>query len=269
MGFKRCGGTPNIIVGGLDGAATYYVGQLVKSVVGEGWQALGTASGANDTSQIVAGNCIGLIVGFDNRTPVYNSTYMTDQITTVITPALQAARDTIYLGPNSWGGAGDKMVKAQIDMFLNPATDVLEGQFFNATFGVAPTLLTVTGASADGGVTGPTTNAAEVAGVLGRGWMYCRTGANAGSARVTNDTSTTVPEVVIAFPNATIAIGDTFVRVPCRVGHAFIQFDSTSQFINTAATAATNYYAAFVREIDLAVAGKEVCRFSLLTGQGA
>ncbi len=269
MGFKRVGGTPNIIVGALDGAATYYVGQLVKSSTGEGWVAAGTASGANDTSQGVAANCFGIIVGFDERVPTYDSTYKTDKVTTVITPALQAARNTNYLGPNSWGGVGDKMVKAQIDMMLCPKCDVIEGPFYNATFGVAPTLLTVTGASADGGVTGPTTNAAEVAGVLGRGFMYCRTGANAGSGRVTNDTSTTVPEVVIAFPNAVIAVGDTFVRVPCRPGHAFLQFDSVGMFLNSAATAATNYYAAFVRELDLAIAGKEVARFSLLTGQFA
>ena len=77
--FKRASGTPNLLWVPLDHSATYYVGQLVKPG-GDGWAALGTASGVNDTSQL--GSCIGIIQGFNARTPLYDATYKTDKLAT-------------------------------------------------------------------------------------------------------------------------------------------------------------------------------------------
>jgi hypothetical protein len=249
MGFRRAHGTPNLMWFPVDATDTLYRGQLVKST-SDGVAPLGAASGANDATGDA--NIVGIVVGDNNMTPVYDSTYKTYKITAVATQALLAARDTIL---HKMAPKGDKRAMVLVDV-IDPLTWIY-GPIFNAAYGTAPSLLTATVASTDGGVTAPTTNACDFTPVADLCTIYCRSGANAGQDRVTTDTSTTQPTVTHAFMED-IAVGDTFVRVPLRTGWCYMQTEATeSMYINAAASPATDYWTIFVKDLILAEAGKE------------
>ncbi len=72
-----------------------------------------------------------------------------------------------------------------------------------------------------------------------------------------------MPEVIHAFKNAAIAVGDTFVRVPFKMGMSYIQLDSESMYVDASDGLVTDYYVVNVVGYDLADAGKEVVRFSI------
>lgn len=251
MGFRRAKGTPNLVWMTVDATDTLYRGQLVK-YTSDGVAPVGAASGADDATgdSYIAG----IVVGDNNKTPVYNSTYHTHSITAVATQALLAARDTI-LHQGEGRPKGDKRAMVLVDVI---DTDTwIYGPIFVSAFGTAPVLLTATAASTDGGVTGPTTNACDFTPVADLCTIFCRTGANANQSRVTTDTSTTVPTVTHAFMED-IAVGDTFVRVPLCIGMSYMQFEATeSMYINGGASPATDYFAVEVVKLGLEVAGKE------------
>lgn len=251
MGFRRAKGTPNLVWMTVDATDTLYRGQLVK-YGSDGVLPLGAGSGADDATgdSYIAG----IVVGDNNKTPLYNSTYHTHYITGVATQALLAARDTI-LHQGEGRPKGDKRAMVLVDII--DVTTWIYGPIFVTAYGTAPSLLTATAASTDGGVTGPTTNACDFTPVADLCTMFCRTGANAGQSRVTLDNSTTVPTVTHAFMED-IAIGDTFVRVPLCVGFSYLQTEATeSMYIDGAASPATNYFAVEVVKLGLEEAGKE------------
>jgi len=258
MSFKKMGGKHNLVWFPVDATDTLYRGQLVKSA-SDGVLPLGAASGADDATG--DSRIVGIVVGDNNHVPVYNSTYKTNSITAVATQALLAARDSImFAGGGHMNPVGDKQAKVLVDV-LSPG-DWIRGSIFNAAFGTAPTLLTATAGSTDGGVTGPTTNACDFTPVADLCTIYCRSGANKGTYRVTTDTSTTVPTVVHAMMED-IAIGDTFVRVPLRIGKSFLQTEATeSMYIAAEASPATHYWNVFVMQLNLEVAGAEYAIFS-------
>lgn len=257
MGFYRASGTPNLVWMPVDATDTLYRNQLVKSA-SDGVLPLGAASGVNDATG--DSHIVGIVVGDNNKTPVYDATYKTHSITAVATQALLAARDTI-LHQGYGHPKGDKRALVLVDI-IDPTT-WLYGPIFNAAFGTAPTVVTATVGSTDGGVTAPTTGAADFTPVADLCTMYCRSGANAGSDRITTDASTTQPTVTHAFMED-IAIGDTFVRVPLRIGKSYMQTDAESMYIECSASPATNYWIVSVRSLDLRAAGKEnaIFRFS-------
>jgi len=228
---------------------TLYVGQLVETN-GDGVREIDVASGTYDTT----GNTVmlGVVIGENNATPVYDTTYKVNKITSVATQAAQLAR--------SWTGAeghmypkGDPQPLVQVAL-ITPET-IIEGSIYNAAYGTAPTVLTTTTGST-AGLTGMVTNACEFTPVADLATQYCRTGANRGLYRVTTDTSTVSPTNAVAWPYA-VAVGDTFVRVPFRQGASYIYIDSLGMYVDSSASPATNYYGVTVVDMDLSIAGEE------------
>lgn len=254
-----------------DGSSTYYVGQIVVYAQATTTELAGTvapllfASGAADTTlkQIIAG----VVVGINDRTPVYDSTNGLQYITGVTTQAALAARD--YTGQEGMYSKGEKQALVQITEIL-PNT-VIQGSIYNATWGTAPTLLTNTASDTTGGTSAYATNTAQATNVANCGTMYCRTGANAGLYRVDSAASATAPANTVAFPYD-IAVGDTFVYVPFKQGNSNIAIgvsgdgtaSSKGTFVNCdldPVIAGTNLFNVVVYKLDLATAGSETVEF--------
>ena len=92
---------------------------------------------------------------------------------------------------------------------------------------------------------------------------YCRTGANMGMYRISDNTSKTSITFDVAFPYD-IAVNDTFVYVPMRAcGPSYVQFDAEATYIEggSSASLATNYFVIDVIRLDLKESGKETCLF--------
>lgn len=238
----------------VDDVDIYRVGMLT------GWEA-GAYDGIVNAGAAGAGpdattKICGIIEGFDTLEDTYVAAQQGNSATGVVTAAAQLARS---LKPTSNKGPwvqGDKSVHALIAL-IDPWTRV-KVPLYNAAVGTAPTVLTVTTASSDGGVTAPTMGACDFTPVANQSTLYCRTGANAGIMRVTDDTSTTQPTVDQAFTHAAIAVGDTFVRVPCRsFGESFMGTDAEALYFDVSSTSASNYWIFNVIELHLENAGEE------------
>jgi hypothetical protein len=264
MGFKIISGIQDIEQFWLPidmTAATQslYVGQLVKMDTGSfnGAAPMAVASGAADTSnkQIV----LGVVTGTNNypMTELFNATYG-QYITGAATQAAQLA--IMKMGHAGNTAVGDPAPMVQIAK-ISPDT-LIEAPLYNATYGVAPTLCTVTTGSSTGA--SMTTNATDVATVANMCTAFCRTGANAGLHRIAKSASSTTHTFDTYFPYA-IAVGDTFVIVPIRLGTSYVQINSTSTYLgmclNVAATPATNYFQVTVKDFYLSAAGQERVRF--------
>lgn len=243
-GFEIVHGSPQMVWAPITDSDTIYVGQLVACQANEGIVPLGTASGANDTTgkQVP----MGVVVGLNAKNPTFDTTYMTDKITDA---APLTNTQEFALQEGVWS-KGDKMAMAKVAII--DACTILKGRIFNAAWGTATTIGTVT----TGGTVSSTVNALEVAGVATLGTMYVRTGAAAGNYRVTDDTSTTA----ITWDkstSATIAVGDTLVRINGLrpFGPSRCQFDSESMYINSAAALTADYWGIDVITLDLREAG--------------
>jgi hypothetical protein len=207
----------------------------------------------------------GVVIGNNNYNEAFNSTYKSAYITAAAAgaPFTNTTDFRNVEGPWSKGDSGSRAF-VKIERIF-PHT-VLRAPLFNDAVGTAPTLLTVT-SQTTGGATGVgcTSNSAEVAGVADLGTIYYRSGANAGCYRVTDDSSATAHTHDVATPFA-ISAGDTAVKVPLRpFGMCFARFgtdDAYNGYINTSATAATNYGVIWVLRLDLSEAGNEYCDFT-------
>lgn len=229
-----------------------YVGQVVYSI-GEGVANLATASGAADTTNKSVP--FGVVVATSNRTQTFDATYKANSITGVLTQAAQVARDNAGVG-GVWP-IGDPQPYVQVAL-ITPDT-ILRARIYKTTLGTAPTVLTVTTGSTTG--LGFTSNACDFTPVADLCTTYCRSGANMGIYRVSDDTSTTVETNDRAFPQD-IAVGDTFVRVPLRInGTSYAQTDGEALFLNCAAGPATDYWVVEVVRLDLSKAGGEFADF--------
>lgn len=237
----------------VDGTDTLYTNQIVKSS-GDGVAPLGAASGAADTTN--KGIPFGVVVGNDTHpAPVHDATFNSTSITGVQTQAAQVARD--FEGAEGQWTKSDPQAKVLVDL-IGPDS-IIEAPIYNSSFGTAISLLTVTTGSTTG--LGFTSNACDFTPVADLATTYCRSGANMGLQRISDDTSTTVTTNDTAF-TYDIAIGDTFVRVPLRpIGLSYVQFDSESVFIDGSASPATDYYVVNVLWLDLSVAGEEKAYF--------
>ena len=264
MGFKPVQGTQNIETFMLPidmTAATQslYIGQLVKMDTGSfnGAAPLATASGAADTSQKQV--ILGTVVGMNNypMTELTNATYG-QYITGAATQAAQKA--IMKMGNKGMFAKGDPQALIEIAK-ISPDV-LLEAPICNGTFGTAPTVVTVSTGDTTGA--GMTTTATDVATVANMCTAFCRTGANAGLYRIVKSASATVHTFDTCFPFA-IAVGDTFVIVPYRVGTSYAQINSTAGYLgmcfNCAATPATNYFQITVKRLALMEAGKEKVLF--------
>lgn len=249
-------GTPELMWCPVSGTDTLYVGQPVKWSA-NGLVPLGAASGAADTT--TKSIPYGIVTATNNavETEVFSSTYNTEYVTQVQSQANQIARN--------WHGVEGRMYNnndpqafVQIAR-IYPGTKI-KAPIFNAAFGTAPTVTTVTVGSTTGA--GYTAGACDFTPVANLCTSYCRSGANRGLYRISSDTSTTVRTFGTYWPYD-IAVGDTFVSVPITQGLSYIQLEATeSMYVDASATPATNYYVVFVDSIDLSVAGKETVTFS-------
>lgn len=244
-----------------DGTSTYYVGQIVSYIAASKAQIDGTViplavpAGAADTTnfQIPAG----IVTGIGNRKAVFDSTGQ--YATGVLTQANQAARD--WFGAEGMYSKGDPQVLVQIEP-IGPGS-LIEGPIYNAALGTAPTVVTDTGgADSTGYTTAGTTGACDFTPVAKLATIYCRTGANKGLYRVTNDTSTTAPDVAVAFPYD-VALNDTFVRVHLKQGFSKIYIAGPGLYIDTGTNtnSHTNCFHVIVENLFLETAGKERANF--------
>jgi hypothetical protein len=238
-----------------DNAASYetlYLGQIVKGA-SDGVMNLGVAAAGNATASSLS--IMGVVVGTNNATPLFNSTYKAEYITSVAPH--DNTTDYRLSGGSGKMITGDKTAAVKVDV-IGPGT-ILKGPIFNAAVGTAITVGTVTTGSSAG--TGFTCSAGlmDFAGTVtaDRSTVYCRTGANRGIYRVCTDASTTVKTVDHDFPYD-IAVGDTFVGVHLRpVGLCVTQLDSEAMYINAYGTTDSVYYTIDVLALDLSVAGQE------------
>lgn len=242
----------------VNGTDTVNVGSLVQTN-GDGVSALGLASGAADTT----GEKIplGLVIGINEYTPVFNEALSTTNTSGVVSQADQISRKTqsAFSGVEGYYPKSDAQPMVEVAL-IGPDT-LLEAPLYASSFGTAPALLTATVGSTTG--LGFTSNAADVAGIASLGTAHCRTGANAGLSRISTDISATVHTFNRAFQED-IAIGDTFVKVNLRNGGLCrAQFDATSSFVDIGAALAINYYSIIVVGLDLREAGKEKVYFKL------
>ena len=238
---------------------TYRVGALV------GWEAGAfdgvVMAGTAEAGPAVTTQICGIIEGVDTLEPLYvnNTTANGDYVAGVVAVAdqeasqIQPAPDRGQIAP-----MGDKAVYVKIAL-LTPFTKV-RVPLFNAAFGTAPTVQTVTTAGTTGFIANECVmGAADFTPIANQAALYCRTGKNKGVTRITDSTSTTQPTCDQGFPSATVDVGDTFVTVPCRqFGVSHLQTDAEGLYFNTAGSASTGSHWLFnVLELNLEVAGNE------------
>ena len=253
MGFQVVSANPRLVWMPVDyGSAgdTLYVGQLVKST-SDGVAPLGAASGAYDTTG--EASVLGVVVGTNNLNPVYNSTYKAEYITSVSSQAALAAREfRMVEGPF---GKGDSQAMVQVAI-ITPDTYV-KGQFFNSTFGTAPTAVVCKTQSTTGLGVAYTAGQADAASVADNSTLCGRTGANSGIYRIRTDATNSAAVTAVAFPND-VQVGDTFGAINCRpIGLSKVQTDTESMFFDSSAALSADYWGIDVISLDLSEAGKE------------
>jgi len=240
----------------IDSGVTLYNGQLCKEIT-TGFGPLAVASGAGDGSglQVIQG----IVIANNDKVSQINATYGT-YISGVTSQASQNARD--YRGNDGNFPVGDQKPLVQVE-FIGPETLIAAPVFASGTvINTALATLTVTTGSTTG--LGFTSNAADFTPVANICTSYCRSGANMGVSEISSDTSTTVETNTIGFPND-IAISDTFVRVPYKIGQSYAQINSTSGalglWLDGTASPATDYYIINVERMDLQISGEETIYF--------
>jgi hypothetical protein len=237
---------------------TLYVGQMVTSTA-DGVAPLGAPGAAGAT--ISSLGIYGVVVGTNNRTPQFDSTYKAEKITSA---SPHANTTEFVLHGSGLAPVGDTLAMVLVDR-VGPGT-VIKAPIFNNVYGTAITVGTVTTASTTGAGFTCSAGLGDFAGtvVTLRNTVYCRTGANRGVYRICDDTSNTVKTVDLYFPYD-IAVGDTFVNVHLRpLGLCAAAFDGESTYLNAYTDTGTNYYNIEVLALDLSIAGQEHAIFRLV-----
>jgi len=237
---------------------TVYVGQIVVSGYTascsggvKGWTIAGIADTTADQVPF------GVVMATNNAVPVYND-HGVEYITSVTSQANLLARDS--------RGVEGKMYRndpqAMVQVMKLSADVVLKGSIYNAEYGVAPTVVTVTTGSTTG--EGFVSGAVDHTPVAYNATVACRKGSNRGLYRVTSDTSGSTRTVEMNYPHD-IAIGDTFVGVNLTTtGQCNAYFDDAGTFIdNAAAVRTTNYIHIDMEELSLMEPGKEYAIFRI------
>lgn len=257
MGFEIVWGSPATIwcpVDNVDRSSweRLYVGQLVYAL-SDGVANLGQATGIADTT---GGKKVpyGVVVGTNLRTPSFDTTYKGETI--LASDPHGSTVEFVLHGGSGKMPVGD--TAAYVNVAVIAPSTVLKGRFFNAAYGTAITVGTVTTGSTSGaGFTCSAALSDASTPVADLGTVYCRSGVNQGIYRVTTDTSATVKTVGMYFPYD-IAIGDTFVNVQARPwGQSYVQTDTEATYFNAAANPATDYWIIDVIALDLSTAGQE------------
>lgn len=252
-----------------DAATVFYEGSLVTNVKAnkdftqDGILLMGAAAGEADTTAFKVP--LGIIQGFNTYpgNEAYSGGRLT--MTAVAGSSLHAATTHYLSGVSEHSSGNDGTPKAEVALVC-PST-FIKMPIFNAAFGTAITAGIVTTASTTGaGFTcsaGLCDFSTPVSGLCS---VYCRTGANRGTLRVTSDTSATVKTVTDYF-RYDIALLDTFVAVPFRLGTCYIQLDATSTYIEASANPANSYYIVDIVELNLSTSGEEYAIFKFQPDQ--
>lgn len=253
-------GTPQLVWMPIKPAATIYVGSLVcvdQSALDEGLVVRPVAAGASDTTNkdIPFGVC----VGTNNRTPLYSATYQAEYITD---PGATGVRSNTaeYVNVEGPWAKGDKVAMVQVAL-IQPGM-MLRAPIRVGAIGTALTELTSSAGNANGLTV--TTGACNFTPVANLCTIYCRAGVNAGSYRITDDTSTTVAAWDVEMMNTTAGTGETYVRVPLRtngVSYVKIGDGTVASFVDASASPATDYDIIHVTRLDLREKGREFVEF--------
>jgi hypothetical protein len=261
-GFSVVHGSPQTIWCQIVDSDTIYTGQLLMSAhQDEGVAPLGQASGLADTTgkKVVFGVC----VGNNARTPTYNSTYKTESITDA-SPASNTAEFVGMEGPSGKGG-NEQWVQVAI---VTPET-VLRGPIFNRSYGTALPECTVEASHGHANQctidTTPNYSHLGATTVMSHKAYQCsyfRKGVNAGTYRITDGNSSINFTWDKALRTAA-SHNDVIISVNGLKpwGHARMQTDTESMFIDGTAAASANNWEIFVHRLDLSTKGQEFCEF--------
>lgn len=254
MGFKIVEGSPKadwfpVSCYSSPTVNTAYVGQIV-SLVYDGVLTPGAAGAGPDVTSYP----FGIVIATNNRTPVFNTTYNAEYVSSCITQATLATRDFAFHEGMTHKGERQAMVKVAI---LDP-TCVIEGPIRNAAIGTAPGVVTCTTASTDG-LESMVHGNADVALLANNNMYFCRSGANMGIYRKSYAASQTTPTFYSPWPEDW-AVGDTFVAANVGIGRQKVDFDAAGMWIENSA-ALTNYYLVDVLSMNLETAGAEAMQF--------
>ena len=262
MGFRIVKGEPHIAwfpvnCGTGPTATTCYNGGIVYNPT-EGMKPLIAAVAKPE----VAAYPFGIVIGNNNRTPLYNSTYHAEYIASVITQANQAARD--FFGVEGMYPKGEP--QAMVHVAILDKSFIIEGPIAGATIDTAPEVVTCDTVSADG-LTGMTHNALSWTPVANNNMFYCRSGANMGNYRMSYAASTTTPTFYNPWPKPW-AVGDTFVVVPVGIGRQYLEFYNALGLWVSSVDDLTHAFQVDVISMDLTTAGREKIQFKFTTSTG-
>lgn len=227
-------------------SANCYQGQLLKydDNAGGSVEPVTAASDNPDDTNVIAGICLGPGRYTSVGTSLYNSTYKGDLLTYDTTQATLLVNDPV----------GPQLAEVQI---LTP-NSLIRAPIVKDTVGTAPECKADTTGSSDG----LTIVVATIDTTVSQfSTVYCRTGANRGQYRKVTTGATTTQTFLVPF-TYDCEVGATYCIANVVQGLAHIDFDTQFQGIDST-PALTNYYVAFVHELNLEEAGKEYCTFRL------
>ena len=262
MSFQVVEGAIRKIWCATDGASTYYIGQLV-GVTGA---AVAYIDGTVSPLPVPAGSSnltddtvvFGVVTGNNDENPVFTTVgnQSLRSISGVTTQAALVARKSAgYFGQEGMYIKGDSQPLLEVAV-IGPQT-VLKGDIYNGALGTVCAIVTdQDGTDATGYTTAGLTDAAPFTPADMLHTYYCRKGTNAGQYRTGVGTSTTAPDVQIAF-ETNVALGDEFVPVPLKQGYSMPYIDGPGLYFDQGTDAVTNSYEVIVLELNLEVSGKE------------
>ena len=259
MGFEVIHNSPQAVWVPIEYSGTMYHGSIAALDVSaiadySGAFMLPIAAGAWNTAFDVP---FGVVIGDNNRKPLYNATAKTQYITSA-SPHGSTSEFVSTGGPYILGGR-EAMVKVDV---IDPST-VLRGNLWVDTPGTAITVVTVAAGGGNTDGVAATTSDCDVATIEGWATIYFRTGANKGTYRqLDSATSTTVHEWNIP-TYADVSAGDTAVVVNMRTW-GISRANLVATYLNgfdVDHAVSSNYFGIDVLRLDLAEAGKEVVDF--------
>lgn len=252
-------GSPQAIWVPIKYGNTIYTGSVVSvdedgGTAKDGVQSMPQAAGVQNTTN---GDVpIGIVIGNNNRKPLYDITGLCEYITSA-TPHDSTSEFVLTGGPYILGG---REAMAKIDI-IDPCT-VIRSRLVDADMSTAPTV-SVASAAVGAGTSVVGAAAASVASIQGFSTVYFRTGANRGTYRV-NDAAASTTSFTWDTPTyKDVAAGDTFVMVnilpfgssKCQLLATY----STAFDINEACT--SHYFYIDVYRLDLSEQYKEYVEF--------
>jgi len=199
----------------------------------------------------------GIVIGTNNRKPLFNTTAKTEYITT--SSPLASTNEFVGVdGPYIKGGR-EAMCKVDI---IDPCT-ICKSKLVVDAIGTAPTVVTVSTGDADG--IEMTTSATDATALAGYSTVYFRTGANKGTYRINDNASSTDTkwDTPTYAPVSTTAPWDTAVVVNgvLPFGVSKVQLLATYSTAFDVSDACTSYFAVDTIRLDLSEQYKEYMEF--------